>query len=109
MEQKQLNAAMMLHIHKEKTDQLSVVDLGNTFASTTEHWMTASQKWIFKGKVTHINTMVNIYLIILLAIWYIMLLFELQIARLLLWHVIVKHSTSLSHDNLIDKRQQLYG
>ena len=38
MRQRRLNAVMMLHIHKEKTDQLSVIDLANMFAST-EHRM----------------------------------------------------------------------
>ena len=36
MQQKRLNAVMMLHIHKEMCDQLSVVELANMFAST-EH------------------------------------------------------------------------
>ena len=34
MEQKRLNAVMMLHIHKEKTDQPSAVELANMFVST---------------------------------------------------------------------------
>ena len=34
MEQKRLNAVMLLHIHREKTKQLSVVELANMFAST---------------------------------------------------------------------------
>ena len=34
MDQKRLNAVMLLHIHREKTKQLSVVELANMFAST---------------------------------------------------------------------------
>jgi len=36
MGQKRLNAIMLLHVHKEMTDKLSVVELANTFTNT-EH------------------------------------------------------------------------
>jgi len=36
MGQKRLNAIMLLHVHKEMTDKLSVVELANTFTKT-EH------------------------------------------------------------------------
>ena len=36
MRQKRLNAIMLLHVHKEMTDKLSVVGLANTFTNT-EH------------------------------------------------------------------------
>jgi len=38
MGQKRLNAVMLLHVHKETTDELSVIELVNTFANT-EHRM----------------------------------------------------------------------
>jgi len=34
MEQKRLNATMLLHVHKKMTDKLSVVELANTFTNT---------------------------------------------------------------------------
>ena len=37
---KRLNAVMVLHVHKERTDSLSVVDLGSEFACN-EHRMSA--------------------------------------------------------------------
>ena len=36
MGQTRLNAVMLLHVHKEKTDLLSIIDLANTFASSNE-------------------------------------------------------------------------
>lgn len=36
MGQKRLNGIMLLHVHKEMTDKLSVVELANTFTNT-EH------------------------------------------------------------------------
>ena len=38
MGQPRLNAVILLHIHKEKTDQLSIIDLTNQFSSN-EHLM----------------------------------------------------------------------
>ena len=38
MGQKQLNAAMLLHVHKNKTEQLSVIDLANALVGS-EHRM----------------------------------------------------------------------
>ncbi len=37
MGQTRLNAVMLLHVHMEKTDQLSIIDLANRFASSLEH------------------------------------------------------------------------
>ena len=34
MAQKRLNAVMLLHVHKERTDCLSVVDLADTFVNS---------------------------------------------------------------------------
>ena len=36
MLQKRLNAVMVLHVHKERTDSLSVVDLGNELVMNIE-------------------------------------------------------------------------
>lgn len=33
MAQKRLNAIILLHVHKETTDKLSVIELANTFAN----------------------------------------------------------------------------
>ena len=44
MSQKRFNAIMLLHVHKERTNSLSVVELASTFANT-EHWMTVFGKF----------------------------------------------------------------
>ena len=36
MGQTRLNSVILLHVHKERTDQISIIDVANTFAST-EH------------------------------------------------------------------------
>ena len=39
MGQRRLNAVMLLHVHKEMTDQLSMLEVANKFVNT-EHRMT---------------------------------------------------------------------
>ena len=49
MSQNRLNHTMVLHVHKEKTDALSMVDIANDFVEGSEHRMT-----LF-GKFTHVD------------------------------------------------------
>ena len=37
MTQKRLNHVMLLHVHKERTDALSLIDMANDFVSGSEH------------------------------------------------------------------------
>ena len=37
MKQQRLNHVMMMHIHKEQTDALDLIDVGNDFVDGSEH------------------------------------------------------------------------
>ena len=45
MTQNRLNNSMVLHIHKEKTDDLSMVDIANYFVEGSEHRMSIFGKF----------------------------------------------------------------
>ena len=46
MTQSRLNNIMMLHIHKECTDQLNLIDLGNAFVRNSHHRETLFGKFL---------------------------------------------------------------
>ena len=37
MTQQRLNHVLLLHVHKDKTDQLNLADVGNNFVAGSEH------------------------------------------------------------------------
>ena len=45
MSQNRLNHTMVLHVHKEKTDALSLVDIGNNFVEGSEHRLSVVGKF----------------------------------------------------------------
>ena len=45
MSQRRLNNLMVLHIYKEKTDQLDLIDVGNNFVANHQHRLTVFGKF----------------------------------------------------------------
>ena len=46
MTQNRLNSIMVLHVHKEHTDKINLIDVGNDFVGESEHRMTQLGKFI---------------------------------------------------------------
>ena len=45
MTQNRLNSIMVLHVHKEHTDKINLIDVGNDFVNQSEHRMTQLGKF----------------------------------------------------------------
>ena len=46
MTQTRLNSIMVIHVHKNVTEKLNLVDITNEFVAGSEHWLTIFRKFI---------------------------------------------------------------